>query len=289
MSALPVTLTKSLPRSKLPRDFILTAVIGSAVIVLILVNNIVSDPTSARSEVIGILSSAGFLVFATLACARGALRRTPYSRAWFFLTIALLLCLASTAFTIYYQLTMDGGYPFPSPSDYVFLAYVFPAMAALLSLPRPPALRISRWRTALDTLVIALGVLFLSWTTVLESVVLAVGLDNLAGLVTTAFPIVDVIVCSAVLALGMRQPPGERLTWWLLGGGLVVLTVTDSIYTGLATDGVPNLAAHPMMAGWMIAPLLVALATMVPPDSQTRRGGPVRSVSAWSSSRTSRC
>ena len=152
-----------------------------------------------------------------------------------------------------------------------------PRMATLLFLPRPPALRISRWRMAMDTLVIALGVLFLSWTTVLESVVRAVDLDSLVGLVSTAFPIVDVIVCSAVLALGMRQPPGERLTWGLLGGGLVVLTVTDSIYTGLATEGVRNLAAHPMMAGWMIAPLLVALATMVPPSSQARvrRTGPV--------------
>ena len=128
----------------------------------------------------------------------------------------------------------------------------------------------------MDTLVIALGVLFLSWTTVLESVVRAVGLDNLAGLVTTAFPIVDVIVCSSVLALGMRQPPGTRLTWWLLGGGLVVLTVTDSIYAGLAIDGVRNLAAHPLMAGWMIAPLLVALATMARPNprARMRRTGP---------------
>jgi PAS domain S-box-containing protein len=276
MSAAPATQTTALPGTKLPRDFFLTALIGSIVIVLILGNNIVSDRSSARSQAIGILSSAGFLLFATFACARGALRRTPYSRAWFFLTTALLLCLASTAFTIYYQLTMDGGYPFPSPSDYVFLAYVFPALAALLSLPRPPALRISRWRMVLDTLVIALGVLFLSWIAVLESVVRTVGLHSLAGLVSTAFPIVDVIVCSTVLALGMRQPPGERLTWWLLGGGLVVLTVTDSIYTGLATDGVRNLAAHPMMAGWMIAPLLVALATMVSPDSRAgQRTGPV--------------
>ena len=204
-------------------------------------------------------------MFATLPAPGGRCAEPPTPAHGSFCRFALLLCLASTAFTIYFQLTMDGGYPFPSPSDYVFLAYVFPAMATLLFLPRPPALRISRWRMAMDTLVIALGVLFLSWTTVLESVVRAVDLDSLVGLVSTAFPIVDVIVCSAVLALGMRQPPGERLTWGLLGGGLVVLTVTDSIYTGLATEGVRNLAAHPMMAGWMIAPLLVALATMVPP------------------------
>ncbi|HSU36410.1 MAG TPA: response regulator [Propionibacteriaceae bacterium] len=276
MSGQPATQAESLPRTKLPRDFVRTAVIGATVIVLILTNNIVSDRTSVRSEVLGILSSAGFLLFAALACVRGALRRTPYSRAWVFLAIAVLLCLASTAFTVYYQLTMDGGYPFPSPSDYVFLAYVVPALAALLSLPRPPALRISRWRMALDALVIALGVLLLSWTTVLESVVHTMGLSSLAGLVMAAFPIVDIIVCSAVLTLGMRQPPGERLTWWLLGGGLVVLTVTDSIYMRLAIMEVRNLAAHPLMVGWMLAPMLVALATMVPTRSiRVRRAKPV--------------
>ena len=43
----------------------------------------------------------------------------------------------------------------------------------------------------------------------------------------------------------MRQPARERLTWWLLGGGLIVITVTDSIYVRLIADAVPNAAASP--------------------------------------------
>ncbi|HSU36671.1 MAG TPA: hypothetical protein VLJ88_13515, partial [Propionibacteriaceae bacterium] len=63
MSGQPATQAESLPRTKLPRDFVRTAEIAATVIVLILTNNIVSDRTSVRSEVLGILSSAGFLLF----------------------------------------------------------------------------------------------------------------------------------------------------------------------------------------------------------------------------------
>ena len=124
------------------------------------------------------------MIFGTVACARGALRRNPYSRAWFFLMIALALWSASSILGAYYAMTREGGNPFPSLSDYAYLAYVIPTVAALLAVPRSPASRISRWRIALDTLVIALGILFLSWTTVLESVVRVAGLRNFDGLVT---------------------------------------------------------------------------------------------------------
>jgi two-component system sensor histidine kinase/response regulator len=277
MSAVPSTAVGFTRTTRLHRDFKLTAVAGGAVIIAVLAYTSVSDPTSALSETFGVLSGFGFVLFATFACARGARRGNTYSRAWFYLTFALLLCSASSAITIVYSLTREGGYPFPTISDYAYLAYVVPSVAALLAMPRPSELRISRWRLVLDALVIALGVWFLSWVSVLEPVISSVGLDDVAGRTMAAFPVVDILICSAVLTLGMRQPPGERLTWWLLGGGLVALAVTDSVYVRLINDGTPNLGTHPLIFGWMIAPLLVALATMVVPGSQppVRKAAPV--------------
>ena len=86
----------------------------------------------------------------------------------------------------------------------------------------------------------------------------------MAGWSGLAYPIADLAICSVVFTLGMRQPPRNRLTWLCMGSGLVILALTDSIYVRLLAEGQTNLTATPLVAGWMAAPVLTALATLVP-------------------------
>ncbi len=145
-----------------------------------------------------------------------------------------------------------------------YLGYSVPVIAALFAFPKPPSLLISRFRQILDALVITIGLLFISEATVLHVVWESGGLQTIAGWSGLAYPIADLAICSVVFTLGMRQPPRNRLTWLCLGSGLVILAVTDSIYVRLLAEGQDNLTATPLVAGWMAAPVLTALATLVP-------------------------
>jgi len=84
---------------------------------------------------------------------------------------------------------------------------------------------------------------------------------------------VDIAIASLVLMLGLRRPPGARLTWVFLGGGLVTLAVVDSVYVALGANG-QSVIGTPVHAGWVVAFLLVALSTLVPSRATPDAGRP---------------
>jgi hypothetical protein len=96
---------------------------------------------------------------------------------------------------------------------------------------------VSRIRTALDALMIAGSILFVSWALVLGPVSHAASANLLSQITSVAYPVGDVIVGSLVLALAMRRPAGSRLPWVFLGGGLSTLALTDSVYVYRTTQG----------------------------------------------------
>ena len=97
---------------------------------------------------------------------------------------------------------------------------------------------------------IAGAVLVVSWYTVLGPAFGSEGdlLTRFAGL---AYPVVDVVMTSLVLVLAMRRQPGERLPWLCFGGGLLILTVTDSTYVRLTFEGVTGVTGSPLAVGWI--------------------------------------
>jgi hypothetical protein len=170
-------------------------------------------------------------------------------RGWAWLTFAFFLWTCGQAVYTSYGITRGHSYPFPSPADAGFLSYAPFAIAGLLFLPRQTVRGESRLRVVLDAAVITLGLLFVSWATVLNRVLGVGGLNTIAGVVGLAYPLVDLAVCSLVLALGMRQPLRQRLVWLLLGGGLVILTVTDSTYVLFVLEGRTALTGTAMVDG----------------------------------------
>ncbi|MGI9021842.1 MAG: ATP-binding protein [Acidimicrobiales bacterium] len=207
-----------------------------------------------------VLEAAALL--AAWACARAARRGGADSRGWRVLSLAAVVWAAGNAVWTTYGLTRDHLYPFPSVADIGFVGFFVVAAFGLLSFPRESERLVSRVRTALDVAVIATSVLFISWATVLGPLYRTESADLLSR-TGMAYPIVDIAVASLVLALGMRRPVRARMPWVFLGGGLVTLAVTDSIYVHRTVEGV-FASGTPLYAGWLIAFLLIALVTVFP-------------------------
>lgn len=218
-------------------------------------------PTAIVAGDLSILVAA---ILAGRSCAHAARRGGVNARAWTLMSVAAYVWAAGMLVWTYFGLANNHVYPFPSLADALFLAYSVPAAIALFSFKRPGgSTRVGLVRTALDAAVIAGSVLVVSWYTALGQAFSAEG-DLLTRLTTMGYPVVDVIMTSLVLALGMRRQPGERLPWLCFGGGLLVLTVTDSIYVRLTFDGITGVTGSPLALGWIGAFLLIALAPLLP-------------------------
>ncbi|UVJ40431.1 response regulator [Arthrobacter sp. CJ23] len=245
------------------------ALVGAAVVALALVLG--ANPGTPAAQSVGDFAILAAALTAAASCARAALRHGDAARAWRFMAYATLLWAVGMTIWTYYGLTQDHVYPYPSLADAGFVGYGVPAAIALFLFPRPRTSRVTSLRTVLDAAVIATAVLFMSWATVLGPVYKAEGQDVLTHLTGLAYPVVDVVMVSVVLVLTMRKQPGERLPWLCLGGGLLVLAVTDSVYVRLTFDGVTGVTGTPLAAGWVIAFLLIALAPLAPHAARFRK------------------
>jgi PAS domain S-box-containing protein len=217
-------------------------------------------PAAMTFADIALLVSA---LVATWACFRAARRGGPDSRGWALLAAGTLSYAAGSAIWAYYGLTRDHVYPFPSGADAGFPGFAVLAAAGLLSFPRETSRLVSRFRTALDALLIAVSVLFVSWALVLGPVSHAASDNLLSRITSAAYPVADVVVGSLVLALGMRRPQGSRLPWLFLGGGLTVLALTDSTYVYRTVQG-SFASGTVLFTGWVICFLMIAVATLAP-------------------------
>ncbi|WP_248762054.1 response regulator [Pseudarthrobacter sp. SSS035] len=223
-----------------------------------------ADSGTPTAVVAGDFSILAAALLAGFSCGRAALRGGVNARAWTLMSVAAYVWAAGQAIWTYYGLANDHVYPFPSLADAGFLAYSVPAAVALFSFKRPGGTtRVGLVRTALDAAVIAGSALVVSWFTALGPAFSSDG-DVLTRLTTIAYPVVDVTMTSLVLVLGMRRQPGERLPWLCFGGGLLVLTITDSTYVKLTFEGVTGITGSPLAVGWIGAFLLVALAPLLP-------------------------
>jgi two-component system, sensor histidine kinase and response regulator len=232
---------------------------------------VASEPGGTRRLVVGNAVFAAALGYGCVRSLLRARRRDETRRSW--LLIALALAMGTLGQLVFASATLRGEQPAPSPvTDLVgYLGSVVPLLAALFVFPRPPERLISRFRGLLDALVITAGVVLVSERTVLAALSRTVDIGSVGGWATLTYPVADIVLCAVVLTLGMRQPPRWRLTWACLGVGLVTWAVTDSVYVRLLNEGATGLTGSPLVIGWVAAPVLIGLATLVPAESSGRQ------------------
>ncbi|MBP2215434.1 response regulator [Arthrobacter sp. CAN_C5] len=237
---------------------------GALALVMVIGYYLTVNSGTPMAQSIGNISLLAFSLAAAISCAAGARRDKDSAKAWWVLATAMLAWFGGMLAWTYFGITRDHLYPFPSIADLGFIGYAVPATAALFLFPRPSATLVSRLHTLLDGGVIAATVLFISWATVLGPAYRSSEQAFIGQLTGTSYPVVDVIIISLVLVLGIRRPVGDRLRWFCMGGGLLVLAVTDSVYVRLVFEGATGSTGSPLAIGWMLAFGLIALAPFVP-------------------------
>jgi diguanylate cyclase len=163
-------------------------------------------------------------------CAHGRGRR-----AWATMVVALGVWTAGDLIWAFDALVLQRN-PFPSLSDFCYLAFTLLAAVAMALFPTGPA-RESRVRLVLDGATVALCLFLLLWLLVLNKVYDTYRQHNGISVLALVFPVGGLVVLTtAVLVLG-RAEARHRGVLWLLTAAIGLMTVTHCAYVGLVVSG----------------------------------------------------
>ena len=186
----------------------------------------------------------------------------------------LLAAAAVTAYaagdTYFVGMTVAGGSaPFPSVGDGVYLLF-YPLMLAALAVAVRRHARGVASSVWLDCAVGSLGAaaaLAVVLRPVLDSAL--AGPPSLATVVTSAYPMFDLLLVAAVAGIAALQGVRMGNRWGLLIAGLLVFAAADVVYALQVAAGTYVLGS-PLDAAWAIGLVLMAMWV----DSTARRGLP---------------
>ena len=207
-----------------------------------------------------ILTSAGI-------CLLRAVTVERLRRAWVLMGLSLVsFGIGSVIWSVHYAELHPE--PFPTATDAFWLAYYVFAIGGLVLLARDRIVGfdLQRWIDGVAVALIA--------ATPLVAVVLQPAVEEgtqgttLARIVEFAYPIADILLLGAVLGVfalaGWR--PGR--TWLVLGAGLVLFGIADSISAVQLVDGTFEFGEYNYL--WTSGALLIAYAAWLPDPLPTR-------------------
>ncbi|MDT7548903.1 MAG: diguanylate cyclase [Actinomycetota bacterium] len=178
---------------------------------------------------------------------------------WLFAGIASGSWAAGEAVWSWYELARGIDTPFPSLADVGFLMFPVAACVALLVLPSRGS-DLDRGRRVLDATLATTGLALVSWETALGAVAAAGGDNRLAFAVSLAYPLSDFLLL-ALLVLILNRAVASRAQLVLLAAGMAALSVSDSGFAYLTTEGSYDGGAIDL--GWVFGFVLLALAPLV--------------------------
>lgn len=225
---------------------------------------LVVAPELRQTTVVDDFSETLSALLAATACIITALRGRGRTRqAWGLIGVAAgLWGLGQAAWT--YQevlLHLNPANLFPSFPDLGYLLSVPFAIVGLLSLPGAATTNDARLRTALDGMLIAGALLFISWDVVLGPVYASSSTSTFAQVVGLAYPISDIAMVTIALLTLSRLLVGQRLPLVLLAFGVLLNAVADSSFAFLTTLQSYTSVNFPDL-GWTMGYALIGLAAL---------------------------
>jgi diguanylate cyclase (GGDEF)-like protein/PAS domain S-box-containing protein len=191
-------------------------------------------------------------------------RRTPgpHRPAWVLFACSSAMLASGNAVWGWYEVILREPVPRTSAADFCFLMFAPPAVIGLLVLAKRPVTRAGWVCLALDTWLIGGSLLTLSWSLALARTAQLDGPSTARTALSLAYPLLDIVLVSMVLALHFRRSAANRAAVNTAIAALALTVLCDALFTS------PLLRAHyrsgqVLDAGWFAGALLMAYAPWV--------------------------
>ncbi|WP_346777297.1 bifunctional diguanylate cyclase/phosphodiesterase [Streptomyces sp. HNM0575] len=213
------------------------------------------------------LSAAGILAAASCVRYARAHRGTQLGPAWLLFALSSLMAAAGNAVWGWYEVVLHQPVPRPCAADFCFLLFAPPAIIGLLVLAKRPVTRAGWVCLGLDSWLIGGSLLTISWSLALVHTAYWEGDSVARAALSLAYPLLDIVLVSMVLALHFRRSAAHRSAVNTAIGALALTVLCDALFTS------PLLREHYtsgqlLDAGWFAGSLLLAYAPWVKGERQ---------------------
>ncbi|MFF8616042.1 putative bifunctional diguanylate cyclase/phosphodiesterase [Streptomyces sp. NPDC015350] len=182
--------------------------------------------------------------------------------AWLLFSFSSLMAAGGNAVWGWYEVVLGREVPTPSLADVLFLCFAPPAIVGLLVLAKRPVTRAGWVCLALDAWLIGGSLLTLSWSLALAHTAHLVdgeGASVARAALSLAYPLLDIVLVSMVLALHFRRVGADRSAVNTAVAALAVTVLSDALFTSPLLR--QNYHSGQLLdAGWFAGSLLLAYA-----------------------------
>lgn len=199
--------------------------------------------------------------------------------AWLLFAVSSAMVALGNGIWGWYEVVLRRPVPQTSAADFCFLMFAPPAIIGLLVLAKRPVTRAGWVCLALDASLIGGSLLTLSWSLALAHTAQWDGPSTARMALSLAYPLLDIVLVSMVLALHFRRSAANRAAVNTAIAALALTVLCDALFTS------PMLREHYrsgqiLDAGWFAGSMLLAYAPWVGTrhGTQGRPASPTRKV-----------
>ncbi|ANZ16119.1 PAS/PAC sensor-containing diguanylate cyclase/phosphodiesterase [Streptomyces noursei ATCC 11455] len=187
---------------------------------------------------------------------------TPFRPAWVLFAISSGMAGLGNGVWGWYEVFQGAAVPSPSLADFCFLLFAPPAIVGLLVLAKRPVTKAGWVCLGLDAWLIAGSLLTLSWSLALAHTAHFQGRTVAQSALSLAYPLLDIVLVSMVLALHFRRSSVHRSAINTAIAALALTVLCDALFSS------PLLHDHYrsgqiLDAGWFAGSMLFAYAPWV--------------------------
>ncbi|MDV9202162.1 diguanylate cyclase domain-containing protein, partial [Streptomyces sp. Wh19] len=182
--------------------------------------------------------------------------------AWLLFALSSFMASAGNAVWGWYEVVLGLPVPTPSFADVFFLCFAPPAIVGLLVLAKRPVTRAGWLCLALDSWLIGGSLLTLSWSLALARTAHLVGAEGTSvarAALALAYPLLDIVLVSMVLALHFRRSSVNRSAVNTAVAALALTVLSDALFTSPLLRQTYH-SGQMLDAGWFAGSLLLAYA-----------------------------
>ncbi|MEU2110512.1 EAL domain-containing protein [Streptomyces sp. NPDC019507] len=205
----------------------------------------------------GLSFAAGLAAVSCFLYARA--RGSRFRPAWMLFAVSSAMAACGNAVWGWYEVVLGRPVPSPSPADLFFLCFAPPAIVGLLVLAKRPVTRAGWVCLGLDAWLIGGSLLTLSWSLALAHTAHFEGESVSEAALSLAYPLLDIVLVSMVLALHFRRSHVNRSGINTAIAALALTVLCDALFTSpLLRESYRS--GQLLDAGWFAASLLLAYA-----------------------------